>query len=325
MENRFVFQPVGQGLFYTGSLSGGRYRFVYDCGTASSQRFLTDALDRFLPSGRRETVDLVVISHMHADHMSGLADLFSRAYVKKLVLPYLGPDGPVRDFLLMHASLVRSRRRVVFRPALYERLRALYAGEQTRDEVGEVVIVGGDGETDERGNIFFRTSSIETDIPDWRFLFLNHSIGAKRYSRLAAAISNTLRDPRTALTRCPAAAAAQLKQVYRSVFGSGQNVTSVVLIHSPLVYTAGYSGISLSRYGGEPLSPRYGSGTVFSVLTGDAEADMRMRNAIGAVSFGAPNRYGHPSTDVCNEIFHQYHKPLFLCTQHLTAAYAIYT
>ena len=40
MKGRFVFHPVGQGLFYTGEISEGDYsfRFVYDCGGDFIQR-----------------------------------------------------------------------------------------------------------------------------------------------------------------------------------------------------------------------------------------------------------------------------------------------
>lgn len=37
--NQFVFRPVRQGLFYTGSLLNYRYNFVYDCGTDNKQNF----------------------------------------------------------------------------------------------------------------------------------------------------------------------------------------------------------------------------------------------------------------------------------------------
>jgi len=49
--NSFKFYPVGQGLFYSGSLFGDNYNFVYDCGTESLQKYLNTKkyLFRLLP------------------------------------------------------------------------------------------------------------------------------------------------------------------------------------------------------------------------------------------------------------------------------------
>lgn len=43
--NRFEFHPVGQGLFYTGSLMHGTYQFVFDCGTENKQNYVNDCID----------------------------------------------------------------------------------------------------------------------------------------------------------------------------------------------------------------------------------------------------------------------------------------
>ena len=74
--NSFKFYPVGQGLFYSGSLFGGAYHFVYDCGTESLQKYLNNAINSYTQELRRTTdeaiIEFVVISHLHEDHFSGL-------------------------------------------------------------------------------------------------------------------------------------------------------------------------------------------------------------------------------------------------------------
>ena len=46
--NKFKFHPVGQGLFYTGSIAKGRYNFVYDCGTESKGSYISNAIDNYV-------------------------------------------------------------------------------------------------------------------------------------------------------------------------------------------------------------------------------------------------------------------------------------
>ena len=46
--NKFVFRPVGQGLFYTGSLNCGRFNFVYDCGTENRQKLIKKEIENYI-------------------------------------------------------------------------------------------------------------------------------------------------------------------------------------------------------------------------------------------------------------------------------------
>lgn len=96
----FRFHPVGQGLFYSGLLSrgqrdeGGTFSFVYDCGTLSPREFLyreIDDLKLLLPSAvprRRKRLDLLVVSHLHDDHVNGLERLLGDLEVDTVVMPY---------------------------------------------------------------------------------------------------------------------------------------------------------------------------------------------------------------------------------------------
>lgn len=95
--NHFKFHPVGQGLFYTGSLDDGnnRFNFVYDCGTKSKGKYLSKAIDSYIESIRTNAlsnppIDFVVISHLHTDHYSGLYELAKKSKISKVYLPYWG-------------------------------------------------------------------------------------------------------------------------------------------------------------------------------------------------------------------------------------------
>lgn len=47
MKNKFTFRPVGQGLFYTGSLWNYKFNFIYDCGTENNQQLLKKQVNYF--------------------------------------------------------------------------------------------------------------------------------------------------------------------------------------------------------------------------------------------------------------------------------------
>lgn len=102
IHGAFRFHSVGQGLFYSGLLNkkdGKRqkvFSFVYDCGTASAKRFLEEEIADYkllLPTANRQkTLDLLVVSHLHDDHISGLESLLQDVEVGTVVMPYVN-DG----------------------------------------------------------------------------------------------------------------------------------------------------------------------------------------------------------------------------------------
>ncbi|WP_386630397.1 MBL fold metallo-hydrolase [Sulfitobacter geojensis] len=135
------FHPVGQGLFSSGVIKfdGGRYRdefqWVYDCGTTSSQRLLRAALSKFQRLRRNTPLDLVVISHFDADHISGLVKLLNEVGTDILMLPWaplwhrlaigcaqgLTPDDPDFEFYIDPVQYLNDQagdgfRRIVFIP-----------------------------------------------------------------------------------------------------------------------------------------------------------------------------------------------------------------
>ena len=90
------FHPVGQGLFCSGDVTfdqKGRplLRWVYDCGSSTSQHLISQELLRLEVSigGARPRLDIVVISHFDRDHINCLTSLLKRFNVKVLLLPYL--------------------------------------------------------------------------------------------------------------------------------------------------------------------------------------------------------------------------------------------
>ena len=91
MEVTRIIHPVGQGGFYTETLSNGNQEatFVYDCGGFDKEKKkMTDYLDSFLHSENaiknpgdsgKKKIEAVFISHFHADHINGLQYLLDKA------------------------------------------------------------------------------------------------------------------------------------------------------------------------------------------------------------------------------------------------------
>lgn len=121
--------PVGQGLFASGAIAGGRgppLNWTYDCGTSSQDALLSAALHAFT---RQQTLigatrlRLGVLSHFDKDHISGIVRLIQQLPVQTLLLPYIPlwrrllialeegveADDEVFDFFIDPASWLAAR------------------------------------------------------------------------------------------------------------------------------------------------------------------------------------------------------------------------
>jgi hypothetical protein len=90
----YEFHPVGQGLFASGAIHDqtghSRFRWIYDCGTTSSQTLVTNAINDYEARiGGRQRLGLVTISHFDEDHISGISELLQKFPVENLMLPYM--------------------------------------------------------------------------------------------------------------------------------------------------------------------------------------------------------------------------------------------
>lgn len=81
----FNFYPVGQGLFCSGNFLG--LSWIYDCGTASSNKYLTHSIEKYNEIHKETEVDFFVISHFDNDHISGIISLLKTKKVRRILLP----------------------------------------------------------------------------------------------------------------------------------------------------------------------------------------------------------------------------------------------
>lgn len=98
---RFTMLDVGQGQCLY--LQDGSFRAVVDCGGSNGDR-TGEALARRLLSSGDSTVDALILTHYDTDHTGGVAQLLCRVTVKRLFLPEIEPDSPMRAELTAAAQ-----------------------------------------------------------------------------------------------------------------------------------------------------------------------------------------------------------------------------
>lgn len=110
MEAKFSFFKAGQGSFYGGRIwqheTNKVMTVVYDCGTspfiAGNSQSLNSEINQFKHHTHyfphNDEIELLFISHLDYDHVSGLKRLLTEFNVKKIILPYI--DKKHRSFFL---------------------------------------------------------------------------------------------------------------------------------------------------------------------------------------------------------------------------------
>ena len=97
MEMTRTFHPVGQGAFYTERFEAynrGTFTIVYDCGsTTLSKKVMGSKIKEALPEDSQ--IDILFISHFHADHINGIEALKKHCRIKTVILPLLSYEAKI--------------------------------------------------------------------------------------------------------------------------------------------------------------------------------------------------------------------------------------
>jgi hypothetical protein len=139
---RRIFFPVGQGGFFAeifcdekGQIS---FTTVYDCGSTSKDNPLEDAIDEFkqiLIKGRHNQIDLLFISHFHADHVNGLEELTTGLTVLKTIIPLIDED------LIIITRVYNYLRYETDAESIDKLILSFYSTEKELARFGQIVLV----------------------------------------------------------------------------------------------------------------------------------------------------------------------------------------
>jgi beta-lactamase superfamily II metal-dependent hydrolase len=95
------FHAVGQGLFCSETVEYANFKHtvVYDCGTEQSSRNLNSKIGKLREKLLNDSIDILFISHLHRDHISGWEELNAQFQIRRIVLPKLEPIDLVRAYM----------------------------------------------------------------------------------------------------------------------------------------------------------------------------------------------------------------------------------
>lgn len=85
-------------------LLSGDDAILVDCGSSNRYKHPDQQVLSQLGSMEVRRLSAVAVTHFHADHTNGLAELFSRVEIDRLYLPQIEDDYGVRDKLVALAQ-----------------------------------------------------------------------------------------------------------------------------------------------------------------------------------------------------------------------------
>jgi beta-lactamase superfamily II metal-dependent hydrolase len=93
-----TFHPVGQGAFYTEvhEYNEQTFTIVYDCGSGTGSK-TPNIIEKEIKKTfeKNHVIDVLFISHFHADHINGIDLLKSHCIIKCVIIPLLSPQAIV--------------------------------------------------------------------------------------------------------------------------------------------------------------------------------------------------------------------------------------
>ena len=141
---------VGQGQSV--AVTSGRTRALIDCGGTLDPG---DAAATYLQSTGSSVLDLLVLTHFHADHAGGVPELLDRLTVRAIAAPDVDPDDPLRQTIEEKAKA--------------QGVPLYFIKETSQTTLGEVQLTlyepqGGEGDANER------CLSVLCALEDWQAL-----------------------------------------------------------------------------------------------------------------------------------------------------------
>lgn len=139
------FHPVGQGLFYSSSLQMSKNVFinvVFDCGSEKIKD-IKKQVETYQEVNKTK-IDILIISHLHYDHISGLESLLNKKDVNTVILPYLSLEERI---LLQFSNLNRPSWYISFLANPYSYL-------ERQENISNIIIIRSDDNDNDIPNDF---------------------------------------------------------------------------------------------------------------------------------------------------------------------------
>lgn len=308
-DRMHIFHGVGQGLFFEGNIrdydTGMDFHYVYDCGSESKASYLNSEIRGL----KTNTLDFLAISHLHKDHVCGLPELLKKTDVKRVYLPYFDAENYLNSFKLM--LFING---IGFETSTYRLLTNWYTYPKNQDD--RIMFVR------QKESLDF----LHTDT----FTFLNKSVSPELFYQIEEEIRNLLLSKKCSsieeyMKMYPDFG--DLKKSYKTLFRNNQNLLSLIMVHSPVsqmgpevvltgdaVFDDDLNARLLCELKGQKIAlqiPHHGSNQNWRTLS----KSIKNRISVFVISCGAPNRHGHPSAIVIDDVLNEFKKELHLSYQ----------
>lgn len=253
MISKFKLWPVGQGLFYSGTINAGAeksFNFIYDCGndkdsySPNINSIVDGYINYFHTKESKPTLDMLVISHFDTDHVSGLERLFSKVDVEKIFIPYYGLGSYLLflSFVLGYNIPIDNLEIILVEPP--ESLNGEQDDNQTNGMETTEFADSGTGDYLISGIKVSKLVTYSFIESDWRFKFYNAAPkSANNYTQIKVDIDDLIKhyghkNLRDLLTNNISQVRQDLKNIYKKYVStylgnSKQNQTSLCLYHEP--------------------------------------------------------------------------------------------
>ena len=303
--NCFKFHPIGQGLFYTGSLLYNSYNFVYDCGGHSGQEYIDNSIEQYKNSMARcnqqkPDIDFVVISHLHEDHYNGISQLNKTFQIKRFYLPYIGDDKNFTALVLSGQFYKKNKTNSEYVQSLSSLhfMLSLYRIGEFADMQTELI---GKSPSFEENGVAYQSSFFTSPFnckDYWCFALFNKRVSDEKLQELTEKMYAVMGKHRvkSIYDLIIQGKFKEISEIYSETISKNLNITSTVLLHYPSVdFCEALYNRNLHNICDDPNVLNYrkhlyrGYSVPFkksrfnaTLLTGDVEMDKELANRIKA-------------------------------------------
>lgn len=303
MPGTFKFHSVGQGLCYSGTITQNAHsiNFVYDCGS-KNEKSSTRALQNTIKKLPR-TIDFLVVSHLHEDHISGIPLFLQRpnANIKKIYLPYFDARTFRNVFIayLISGSIIPTSPMFQYLVNWYD---CDFNYEGISSERGEI--------HDANVEIEFVNGYTSNMLNDWTFLFFNKMVNQNKINAFNKSLQLLLNGQTIEQYIIQQNGNYSLLSNQFNMIFKNLNLTSLLLLHFNSTQKTLLTGdIESDRNLNSRLQQYINEGDQVIMQTPHHGAKKAWNafsctfkyHSLQVISFGLGNRYGHPSQFVVDD------------------------